>query len=168
MRLWRPARRQHEAAARVGRSGALSKGAAMRTRVLLAAVSIAMLIPLPSGAQQPAGRGAGPAPQGQRGNVLGRGAPPLVPDNQPFTARDLSGVWLGNKYGLNGVYEPPLTAEGKRKFDAQKPAYGARVGTPAAADTTVPSGRRRAIPPAQGNDYIGACNPLGLVRLLVY
>jgi hypothetical protein len=32
----------------------------------------------------------------------------------------------------------------------------------------VPLGRRRARPPAQGNDYVGACNPLGLVRLLLY
>jgi hypothetical protein len=145
----------------------------MRTRFVIAVVSIAIVLPLLVSAQQ-AGRGAGPGAQGQGGgragggNVLGRGAPPLVPDKRPFDARDLSGVWLGNQYGFNATYEPPMTAEGKKKFDAQMPAYGARVGTPAAANANVPSGRRRAIPPAQGNDYVGACNPLGLVRLLNY
>jgi hypothetical protein len=145
----------------------------MQTRLLLAFMSIPIVIPLLVAGQQ-TGRGAGAAVQGQgggragSGNVLGRGAPPLVPDTRPFDPRDLSGVWLGNKYGFNATYEPPMTAEGKKKFDAQKPAYGARVGTPAAADPKVPSGRRRAIPPAQGNDYVGACNPLGLVRLLLY
>jgi hypothetical protein len=100
--------------------------------------------------------------------VLGRGAPPLVPDNQPFDAKDLSGVWLGNKYGYNATTEPQWTAEGKKRFDAQKPSYGATLGTAAANNPNQPPGRRRAIPPAQGNDYVGACNPLGLVRLLLY
>jgi len=109
--------------------------------------------------------GRNPAPAR---NALGRGAAPLVPDNLPYDKRDLSGVWLGNKYGFNATYEPPLTAEGKKKFDAQKPSYGATLGTPAAADAKVPPGRRRAIPPAQGNDYVGACNPLGLIRMLLY
>jgi hypothetical protein len=147
----------------------------MRTRVVLALVSMSLAIPLMTAAQQNGARGAAAPAQGQgrggrggNGNVLGRGAPPLVPDSQPFDARDLSGVWLGNKYGFNATLEPPMTAEGKKRFDAQKPSYGARVGTPAAADLKVPSGRRRAIPPAQGNDYVGACNPLGLVRLLLY
>ena len=146
----------------------------MRTRLLLAFLSMAVVMPLLVAAQQAGGRGAGAAqPQGRggtgrSGNVLGRGAPPLVPDNEPFNPRDLSGVWLGNKYGFNDKYEPPMTAEGKKKFDAQKPAYGARVGTPAAADPKIPFGRRRAIPPAQGNDYVGACNPLGLVRMILY
>jgi hypothetical protein len=89
-------------------------------------------------------------------NALGRGAAPLVPDNLPYDKRDLSGVWLGNKYGFNATYEPPLTPEGKKKFDAQKPSYGATLGTPAAADAKVPPGRRRAIPPAQGNDLRGS------------
>jgi hypothetical protein len=101
-------------------------------------------------------------------NALGRGAPPLVADNSPYDKHDLSGVWLGNKYGFNATYEPPMTPEGKKKFDAQKPSYGATLGTPAASDAKVPSGRRRAIPPAQGNDYVGACNPLGLIRMLLY
>ena len=147
----------------------------MRTRLLLVFISTAVLIPFLVAAQQAGGRGAGPAPQGAggrgrggNGNVLGRGAPRLAPDNQPFNPKDLSGVWLGNKYGFNEMYEAPMTAEGKKKFDAQKPAYGARVGTPAAADAKVPFGRRRAIPPAQGNDYVGGCNPLGLVRMILY
>jgi len=101
-------------------------------------------------------------------NSLGRGAAPLVADNLPYDKHDLTGVWLGNKYGFNATYEPPLTPEGKKKFDAQKPSYGATLGTPAANDTKVPLGRRRAIPPAQGNDYVGACNPLGLIRMLLY
>src|SRR5438874_13224238 len=65
-------------------------------------------------------------------NGLGRGAGPLVPDNVPFNKHDLSGVWLGNKYGYNATHEPPMTPEGKKKFDAQKPSYGATLGTPAA------------------------------------
>src|SRR6185503_1738525 len=137
----------------------------MRTRLLLAIISIAVLMPLLVAAQQTRGRGAGAGaqPQGRGGNVLGRGAPRLVPDNEPFNPKDLSGVWLGNKYGYNDTYEPPMTAEGKKKFDEQKPAYGARVGTAAASDPKVPFGRRRAPPPALGNDAVGACNPLGLV-----
>ena len=102
------------------------------------------------------------------GNTLGRGAAPLVPDKLPYDKHDLSGVWLGNQYGFNSKYEPPMTPEGKKKFDAQKPSYGAALGTPAAQDTKVPSGRRRSIPPAQGNDYVGACNSLGLVRMILY
>jgi hypothetical protein len=101
-------------------------------------------------------------------NVLGRGAPPLVPDNSPFDARDLSGVWLGDMYGFNAKYVPSLTPAGKAKFDAQKPSYGAKAGSGAAEDASVPIGRRRAVPPAVGNYYVGACNPLGLVRLLLY
>ena len=61
----------------------------MRTRVVLALVSVSFLIPLFVAAQQAGGRAAAPA-QGQgrggraggTGNVLGRGAPPLVPDNR--------------------------------------------------------------------------------------
>ncbi|MBI4263304.1 MAG: hypothetical protein HY657_02915 [Acidobacteria bacterium] len=141
----------------------------MRPRVLIASISLLVVIPLLGAAQQ-GGRGAGPAGQGAGGggNVLGRGAPPLAPDTRPFDPRDLSGVWLGNQYGFNATYEPPMTPEGRKKFDAQMPAYGARIGTPAAQNASVPRGRRRARPPAQGNDYVGACNPLGLVRLLLY
>jgi len=129
--------------ARVDSSGlTIEKGAVMRTRVVLAVLSISVVIPLIVAAQQGAGRGGGAAQAGQarggrgggNGNVLGRGAPPLVPDNQPFEARDLSGVWLGNKYGFNATSDPAFTAEGKKKFDAQKPSYGATVGTPAAAN----------------------------------
>ena len=53
-------------------------------------------------------------------NALGRGAAPLVPDNLPYDKRDFSGVWLGNKYGFNATYEPPLTPEGRKKFEAAK------------------------------------------------
>jgi len=140
-----------------------------RTAVVLAAAVLAVPAWL-AAQQQGAGRGAGGGGGrgGGNGNVLGRGAPPLVPDNAPFDAHDLSGVWLGNKYGYNAMSEPDWTPEGKKKFDAQKPSYGANLGTPAAQNAQVPSGRRRAIPPAQGNDYVGACNPLGLVRLILY
>jgi hypothetical protein len=113
----------------------------------------------------PANNSKNAAPQR---NGLGRGAPPLIADKLPYNKRDLSGVWLGNKYGFNATYEPPMTPEGKKKFDAQRPSYGAALGTAAALDAKVPSGRRRAIPPAQGNDYVGACNPLGLIRMILY
>ena len=145
----------------------------MHYRFAFALAVAALALPVWAGGQQRTGqRGAGGAQQGAQGgqdrNVLARGARPLVPDDLPFDPHDLSGVWLANKYGFNATYEPPMTPEGKKKFDAQKPSYGALVGSAAAQDTRVPSGRRRSIPPAQGNDYVGACNPLGLVRLLLY
>jgi hypothetical protein len=127
-------------------------------------LGIALALPWWIAAQQGSTTPAGDAGR----NVLGRGAPPLVPDNSPFDARDLSGVWLGNLYGFNAKYVPPMTAAGRAKFEAQKPSYGAKLGSAAAQDTSVPIGRRRAVPPAVGNDYVGGCNPLGMVRLLLY
>jgi len=142
----------------------------MHNRFALAFVVLLLVFTVRASAQQRAGqRGTGGGQQGgEDRNVLARGARPLVPDNLPFDAHDLSGVWLGNQYGFNATYEPSMTPEGKKKFDAQKPSYGANLGSAAAQDTRVPSGRRRAIPPAQGNDYVGGCNPLGVVRLLLY
>jgi hypothetical protein len=135
----------------------------MRDRSILL-LGIALAFPWWIAAQQ----GGNVADSDVGGNVLGRGAPPLVPDNSPFDARDLSGVWLVNLYGFNATYVPPMTPAGQTKFDEQKPSYGARLGSPAAQEESVPIGRRRAVPPAVGSDYVGGCNPLGLVRLLLY
>ena len=68
--------------------------------------------------------------------------------NQTFDPHNLSGVWLlRTPYaGLNNK-APALTAWGKAKFDANKPSYGAR-----------------AVPPAEGNDVIGNCDPTGFPR----
>jgi hypothetical protein len=142
----------------------------MQTRSRWVAWSVAVLFSGLAIAQQGGnnGRRANDNNAGPPRNGLGRGAPRLVADNQAYEKHDLSGVWLGNKYGYNATYVPPLTPEGQKKFDQQKPSYGATLGTSAAADTKVPIGRRRAIPPAQGNDYVGACNPLGLVRMIMY
>lgn len=143
----------------------------MRNRVLLAfAAALVGAMPMWTAAQQGAGGGnaLGQGGLGQGGLGQGGRQAPLVPDGRPFNARDLSGVWRGNQYGFNATFEPPMTPQGRKKFEAQMPAYGARIGTPAAQDAKVPSGRRRARPPSQGNDPVGACNPLGLVRLLVY
>jgi len=91
------------------------------------------------------------------------------PDTRPFNPKDLSGVWRGDKYGYNGTVVPPLTPEGQKKFDSYRPSYGLTKGTrDAEQKTEIPIGRRRSIPPAQGNDPVGACNPLGLIRLLLY
>ncbi len=135
----------------------------MSSRFLLKIGAVVAIASASAIAQQQAGRG-GANPLGQGGG--GRGQ--LVANNLPFNAKDLSGIWRGNQYGFNATSEPKWTAEGRKKFEEQKPSYGARVGSPQANDTKVPIGRRRAIPPAQGNDYVGACNPLGLVRLLLY
>lgn len=90
-------------------------------------------------------------------------------DTRPFDPKDFSGVWRGDKYGYNGNYVPPMTPEGQKKFDSYRPSYGLRKDSAEAQrQTNVPIGRRRAIPPAQGNDPVGACNPLGLIRLLLY
>lgn len=102
-----------------------------------------------------------------QGGSGGRGAP-VAPDTRPFNPRELSGIWRGSSYGFNATSQPPMTPEGQKRFDGNKPSYGSAVGSPAAANTKEPSGRRRAVPPALGNDYVGTCNPLGLMRALLY
>lgn len=100
----------------------------------------------------------------------GGGSPSAKPaDKRRFNPHDLSGIWLGDKYGFNANFVPPMTPEGKNKFEANRPSYGLAKGSPAALEqVNVPLGRRRAVPPALGNDPAGTCNPLGLIRLLLY
>jgi hypothetical protein len=89
-------------------------------------------------------------------------AAPLGAQSAPdFDPRDLSGHWnrvsrfqtFSNVYPgqgpTEGTEEAPLTEEGRRRFEANKPGYGPR-----------------AVPPAIGNDPMGTCDPLGIPRLL--
>ncbi len=70
--------------------------------------------------------------------------------NQPFDAHNLTAVWLLRTpfAGISNM-PPPLTAWGQAKFNANKPSYGPR-----------------AVPPAEGNDVIGNCDPTGFPRNL--
>ncbi len=95
---------------------------------------------------------------GQRGGGGfggGRGRAPAPVSTEPFNAKDYNGVWwrTGGTREYNTVKgeEPELTAEGKKRFDANKPGYGPR-----------------AVPPATGNDPLGDCNPDGLTRILMF
>jgi hypothetical protein len=88
--------------------------------------------------------------QGQRGGgQRGGGANP--PPGPPHDPKDLQGIWVrrGGYLGLSQT-PPTFTAEGQKRFDANKPSYGPR-----------------AIPPALGNDPMGNCDPLGIPRLLL-
>lgn len=92
----------------------------------------------------------------------------VTQDNRKFDPRDLSGVWRGTLYGY-GKKVPAFTPEGQKRFEANKPSYGIPVDQPEARTRTdVHIGRRRAVPPALGNDPVGRCNPLGLPRLILY
>jgi hypothetical protein len=70
---------------------------------------------------------------------------------QSQNPRDFNGIWSFNGNRALSNNTPAMTAEGKAKFDSNKPSYGAR-----------------AIPPALGNDPAGKCDPLGLVRLMLF
>ena len=60
-----------------------------------------------------------------------------------------------------------MTASGQARFEANKPSYGRALGTPAAAQHPEEAiGRRRGVPPGQGNDIVTACNPSGLTPAL--
>src|SRR6266852_2779524 len=103
-----------------------------------------------------------------------------------FDARDLTGIWgrFGNRAGRRGLQGgnalrdagdagigtnvPQVTPEGEKKFNANKPGYGRALGSAdAAAHPEEPIGRRRAVPPAQGNDPAGECQPIGLTSLIL-
>jgi hypothetical protein len=79
-----------------------------------------------------------------------------------FDPHDLTGVWQreGDR-GINPVV-PEMTAEGLKKFNANKPSYGRPLGAPLNGEHI---GRVRAVPPAQGNSLVGDCNPPGVPRL---
>ena len=91
------------------------------------------------------------APGGQR---QGRNAAPQGP-SVPHDSHDLSGVWQLSARQTAGFTlsndVPPRSAYGETKFNANKPSYGPR-----------------AIPPAQGNDPTGMCDPLGVPRILFF
>src|SRR5579864_1920221 len=98
----------------------------------------------------------------------GRGNAAPSPPHDPH---DLTGIWnLGFGQDLSLTTEPPpMTPEGQKKFDANKPSYGRELGSAdAAAHPDEHIGRRRAVPPGVGNDPIGECNPLGWPRLFFF
>ena len=78
-----------------------------------------------------------------------------------FDSHDLSGHWnrtsrfqtFSNVWSGQGptqaTEEAPFTKAGKARFEKNKPGYGPR-----------------AVPPANGNDPMGTCDPLGIPRLL--
>lgn len=86
--------------------------------------------------------------------------PPLDP-NEPFDARDFSGVWVTDHRGTNGFRSlteesdiPPRTAWAQEVYLSRK--------------TARPHEGKEAVEPAFGNDPIMACNPKGLLRLFMY
>ena len=102
--------------------------------------------------------------------------------NQSFNPRDLNGVWSRNAQGWGGGGTcrdcgdrgfgnnvPRFTPQGEALFNANKPSYGRELGSAAAANNAQEAiGRRRAVPPAQGNDIANNCNPSGIPRILIY
>src|SRR6476660_3280862 len=116
----------------------------------------------------------------QRGQ---RGTPAANPTaSLPFDPHDLSGIWSRNSQGYGGGGTcrgcgdrgfsndvTPMTPEGQKRFEANKPSYGRALGTPAAAQHPEEAiGRRRAVPPGQGNDLVLKCNPSGMPRMVLY
>ncbi len=92
------------------------------------------------------------------GNAGGFNAPSFtetsyrqISADQPYDKHDLTGVWSirgGGGFTLNNN-PPPMTAWAKARYDAAKPGLGPR-GAPL------------------GNDPIMSCDPMGLVRSIVW
>jgi len=139
-----------------------------------------MLLPATMVAQRSATPPAGGPPPGR-----GRGGPgylKLFDSNLPFDPHDLAGIWSPNGNGFGGGGRcrdcgdrgysfdfPQFTPAGQVAFDKNIPSYGRAKGTPdAAAHPEEHIGRRRAQPPALGNDTYGTCNPMGMPRAILY
>ena len=113
----------------------------------------------------------------QRGN-----APAKPADTRPFNPREIGGIWSRNSNGFGGggtcadcgdrgysVEWPEFTPEGQAAFDKNIPSYGReKDSADAKAHPEEHIGRRRAQPPALGNDLYGQCNPQGIPRALLY
>jgi hypothetical protein len=117
----------------------------------------------------------------------GRATGPSDTDTRAYDKHDFRGLWsrAPEQYDLTPCPEcrdpatwpgygffgetPPMTAEGQRRFEANRPARGLELGTDEAARRTdLHIGYRRAVLPAFGNDPEMRCEPLGLPRLITF
>jgi len=90
-------------------------------------------------------------------------------DTRSFNAREIGGVWSRNANGFGGggtcadcgdrgysLEWPEFTPDGQKAFDQNIPSYGReRDSADAKAHPEEHIGRRRAQPPALGNDLYG-------------
>ncbi len=57
----------------------------------------------------------------------GRGRPPAAPSTESFDPHDFNGIWWRTggtrEFNTQKGGEPQLTAEGKNRFDTNKPGY---------------------------------------------
>ena len=107
-------------------------------------------------------------------------------DTRPYDKRDFTGLWARNpaplglppcpecanngpiSYGYFGDV-PPMTPEGQRRFDANRPTKGWQHGSEdAAAHSDVHIAYRRAYESVDANDPEERCEPLGLIRMLTF
>ena len=105
------------------------------------------------------------AQEGGGGGRGGAGAANPTPPGPPHDPHDLNGIWLGPVGGGGGAganspktasaWAPrvalPLTPDGQKQMDTNKPSSGPRQ-----------------VKPAFGNDPLGGANPPGLLRTLMY
>jgi hypothetical protein len=94
----------------------------------------------------------------------------------PFQPRDLAGIWtptaMVSAAAVGHDCEPRLqhgvpvfTPAGQAAFERNTPSCGRAKDTDdAKAHPEEHIGRRRAQPPALGNDTYGTCNPMGMPR----
>jgi hypothetical protein len=150
-------------------------------RVLALSALPALLLVQPSGAQQ-----QGPPPGFTMKDSVNKTYPVSDMDTRPYDKHDFNGLWARNPtaqfhqplcpecrdpgpgYGFLGDV-PPLTAEGKKRFDANRPTKGAVPGSKQAlAHMDYDIGYRRAVQSSLSNDPEERCEPLGLTRLVTF
>src|SRR4026209_421473 len=112
----------------------------------------------------------------------GPGYPQVYDPKMPFDAKEIAGIWTPNAVGFGGGGRcrdcgdrgyssefPEFTPQGQIAFDKNIPSYGRlNDSDDARAHPEEHIGRRRAQPPALGNDTYGTCNPMGMPRAILY
>lgn len=107
-------------------------------------------------------------------------------DTRPYDRHDFTGLWARHpsaqfhqppcpecrdeppSYGLKGDI-PPLTAEGQKRFEKNRPTKGYPAGSKEALmHKDLDVGFRRAVQPSLSNDPEERCEPLGLTRLVTF
>jgi len=107
-------------------------------------------------------------------------------DTRPYDPHDFNGLWARNpaaqfkqapcpecrdpgpSYGYFGDV-PPMTPEGERRFQMNRPTKGYMLGSKEAAEhMDLHIGYRRAVTTAMANDPEERCEPLGLTRLVSF